>query len=148
MNSKLFFILFLTTIIHNYSVAKNKLEFSCLTNNHGKRTIHSTPHQKYYIYHFYKNRKLQLMIKQDKETIYQQTKKESPIETIEATTMVFVNKEYIYRIDDVMDFDEKKDELIEERASVTVSKRDDSLRAREIKCKTIQKPLSDHHMRR
>ena len=42
----------------------------------------------------------------------------------------------------------KKDELIEERASVTVSKRDDSLHAREIKFKTIQKPLSDHHMRR
>ena len=107
MNSKLF-ILLLAVFTPTYSMAKETLEFSCATENHGKITIHSTPHQKYYIYHFYKNRKLQLMIKQDKETIYQQTKKESPIETIEATTMVFVNKEYIYRIDDVMDFDEKK----------------------------------------
>lgn len=103
MNSKLF-ILFLVTIIPTYSIAKETLEFSCTTRNHGKITIHSTPHQEYYIYRFYKNGKLQLKIKQDKKTIYQQTMEQNPIHTIEANTMTFVNGKYLYTISNVFTF--------------------------------------------
>ena len=103
MNLKLS-ILLLAMVIPTYSIAKETLEFSCTTRNHGKITIHSTPHQEYYIYRFYKNGKLQLKIKQDKKTIYQQTMEQNPIHTIEANTMTFVNGKYLYTISNIFTF--------------------------------------------
>lgn len=66
MNLKLS-ILLLAMVIPTYSIAKETLEFSCITKNHDKITIHSTNDKGYYIYRFYKNEKLQLKIKQDKK---------------------------------------------------------------------------------
>ncbi len=90
--------------IPTYSIAKETLEFSCTTANREKITIHSTPHQEYHIYRFYKNGKLQLKIKQDKKTIYQQTMKQNPTHTIEANTMTFVNGKYLYTVSTVFNF--------------------------------------------
>jgi hypothetical protein len=136
-----------------YSIAKETLEFSCITKNHDKITIHSTNDKGYYIYRFYKNGKLQLKIKQDKKTIYQQTMKQNPIHRIEANTMTFANGKYLYTVSDVFTFKTfKKDgytiigKIINEEAGVDIEKNDLSSITKEIKCKSIQKSLPDDHL--
>ena len=151
MNFKLL-VLFFAMFISAYSIAKDKLEFSCRTKNNEKITIHSTPHQKYYIYRFYKDVKMQLKIKQNKKTIYQQTMKQNPTHTIEANTMTFVNGKYLYTVSTVFNFKTFKKNgstmvgrIINKEAGIDIEKNDFSY-SKEIKCKSIQKTLSDEHL--
>ena len=143
MNSKLF-ILLLAISTPTYSIAKEKLEFSCITENHGKVTIHSTKNKEYYIYRFYKKGKLQLTIKQDKKTITHQSKQYTYSARYNRNNMTFINGKYICNINSDYNFNKKDN--VRYDGFIIITRTDDENFAQMLDCKFIKEPLSDDHL--
>ncbi|XXQ68550.1 hypothetical protein ACKLNO_01395 [Neisseriaceae bacterium B1] len=121
MKKIIFLLLFSTSIFAN---AKDTLEFSCDTEYNGKITIHSTPKKAYYIYRFYKNGQLKLVIKQNRKQTLKLSQEYLAMARYNVHSMYFKNGNYAYNVYSEWNYD-PKNEMLDYAGGVLIGKAGD-----------------------
>lgn len=121
--------------------AKETLEFSCDTTHNGKATVHSTPNKAHYIYRFYKNGKLKLIIKNSSQQIIKNSLENPFANRYNVHNMYFSNQNYGYNVYTEWYLNPKTEKIIH-TGGIDITKKNNPNFSSFIQCTKIYRALS------